>query len=43
MVSIMGKREPLKKDFIPGPGSYNNIEFVHRNKSPSFRMGTGKR
>ncbi|CDW79521.1 UNKNOWN [Stylonychia lemnae] len=43
MVSIMGKREPLKKDNIPGPGSYNNVNEIQRDKSPSFRIGTSKR
>jgi len=43
MVSIYGKREPPKKDFIPGPGSYNNLDTINRDKSPSYRMGTAKR
>lgn len=42
MVSIMGKRE-IKKDNMPGPGTYNASDSIYKSKSPSFRMGTGKR
>lgn len=42
--SIQSKREALKRDMIPGPGSYNAADtVVNRDKSPSYRMGTSNR
>jgi len=38
--SILGKREPLKKDSVPGPGAYNANDSINRDKSPTFRMGS---
>lgn len=37
------KREPLKRDNIPGPGAYNAADSINRDKSPSFRMGQSQR
>ena len=42
--SMQSKREALKRDMIPGPGSYNAADsVVNRDKSPSYRMGTASR
>ena len=41
--SIRCGRTEQKKDQIPGPGAYNEIDHFTRDKSPSFRLGTGQR
>lgn len=40
---MLSGRKDLKKDYVPGPGSYSEIDTLKRDKSPSFRMGTGQR
>ena len=41
--SIRSGRKDLNKDFVPGPGAYNDTDTLLRDKSPSFRLGSGKR
>ena len=41
--SIRSGRQDQKKDYIPGPGAYNETDTLMRDKSPSYRLGSGLR
>lgn len=41
--SMGTKRQDQKANDIPGPGAYDAKDTVMRDKSPSFRLGTGER
>jgi hypothetical protein len=40
---MLSGRKDLKKDEVPGPGTYIEFDTINRDKSPSYRLGTAKR
>lgn len=37
------KREELRKDNNPGPGTYDAMHKLNKEKSPSYRWGNSER
>ena len=41
--TMKSARKEFSKDDNPGPGAYELNNSINRDKSPSYRMGTGQR